>query len=61
MIKIIDVKLRSTYSWNDVKKLMPIWLSVKNGYPAWGQPAQTAFVTQQVNIEVDLVETTGQE
>lgn len=56
MIKITNVKLSSTYSWNDVKKLMPTWLSVKNGYADWRQPAQTAFVTQQVNIEVDLVE-----
>lgn len=56
MIKITNVKLSSTYSWNDVKKLMPTWLSVTNGYTDWGQPAQTALVAQQVNIEVDLVE-----
>lgn len=56
MIKIIDVQLRTSYTWDDVKKRSPTWLSLKNECINWGQLIQTTLINQQVDIEVDLVE-----
>lgn len=56
MIKIIDVKLSTTFTWDDIKQRMPTWQEVNNGCANWGRITQTCLVGQEISIEVDLFE-----
>ncbi|MDO7787115.1 hypothetical protein [Desulforamulus aquiferis] len=56
MMKIIDVQLKTNYNWDDVRRRAPTWQTVKNEGSDWQQLLQTTLISQQVNVEVDLVE-----
>jgi len=54
-IRIEDVKLTTSYSWQDIKNQAD-WNAVKNTNLEWKQPLQTAIAGQQVKIEVEIIE-----
>ena len=54
-LKIADVKLTTNYSWQNIKEHAD-WNAVKNTNIDWKQTLQTATVSQQVKLEVEIIE-----
>lgn len=54
-LKIVDVKLTSNYSWQNIKN-QANWNAVRNTNQNWQQPLQTSLVGQQIKIEVEVSE-----
>lgn len=55
-IRINDVKLTTTYGWNDINSLAN-WSTVRNTNISWKQLYyQTTKVGAQVKIEIDISE-----
>lgn len=55
MIKIVDVRITTAYSWQSVRTKRD-WNTVKSTYSNWQQLKQTSLPGEQITIEVELLE-----
>lgn len=57
MIKITDVKLNSSYSWNNIKQLKD-WNALRLCNPDWNSQKTTVTTGMQISVEVTVIENT---
>lgn len=57
MVKITDVKLNSSYSWNSIKQLKE-WNALRLCNPNWNSLNMTVTTGMQTSVEVTVIENT---